>query len=215
MSKKNNKKRWNNQHQEQLRREREEAEKKAARAAKKAEKEVEAAGGMLLGEVQEEAAEAAAAPAAAGAASTKGAARKTRGAHALKASTLKVASGSSISKSPANKNTRKILKGVPVGMAQRKLKLRKGAVVRGIKITDADSKNKVLDELKAEMAMGMMVDGTGEGGAGIGERLTTKQVHARRTAAQKRKSKTKTRVTGNEFQGKLVHHKVSCGPPGG
>lgn len=65
------------------------------------------------------------------------------------------------------------------------------------------------------MAMGMMVEGAGEGGTGPGERLSTKQVHARRNAMQKMKAKTKKRVTGNEFQGKLNHHKVSCGPPGG
>ena len=211
MSKKNSKKRWNNQHQEMLKREKEEAAKKAEKAAKKAQKDHEEAGGMLVdGEEIPTAA-------AAAAASKRGATRKTRGAHALKASTLKVAStGASIGKSPVNKNTRKVLKGVPVGLAQRKLKLRKGTVVRGIKITDADSKNKVLDELKAEMAMGMMVDGVGgEGGTGFGERLSTKQVHARRNQAQKMKSKTKVRVTGNEFQGKLMHHKVKCGVPGG
>jgi hypothetical protein len=33
------------------------------------------------------------------------------------------------SSAPVNKNTRKILKGVPVGLAQRKLKLRKGTAV--------------------------------------------------------------------------------------
>lgn len=140
MSKKNNKKRWNNQHQEQLRREKMDAEKKAARAAKKAEKDLEAAGAMLTGGEE-------AAPA-----SKKGATRKTRGAHALKASVLKVTAGAAVGKSPTSKNTRKILKGVPVGLAQRKLKLRKGAVVRGVKITDADSKNKVLDELKVRLA---------------------------------------------------------------
>mmetsp|Transcript_35811 Transcript_35811/g.89387 ORF Transcript_35811/g.89387 Transcript_35811/m.89387 type:complete len:204 (-) Transcript_35811:247-858(-) len=203
MSKKNNKKRWNNQHQEQLRREKEDAEKKAERAAKKAEKDLVAAGGMLLDSITEDAPPVA----------TKrgGATRKTRGSHALKAATLKVAAVITKPSAPVNKNTRKILKGVPVGLAQRKLKLRKGTVVRGIKITDADSKNTVLRELKAEMAMGMMLDDA----SGASDRLTTKQVHAKRTAGQKRLSATKVRVTGNEFQGKLVHHKVNCGPPGG
>ena len=196
MSKKNSKKRWTNQHQEMLKREREEAEKKAARAARKAEKEaeaaVEAAGGMLI-------------DGGADALAPKEVAKKAK---ALKASKLKVSSAG-VGKVSANKNTRKILKGVPVGMAQRKVKLRRGAVVRGIKITDADSKDKVINELKAEMAMGMMVDGI------EGSRPSTKEVHRRRNEMQKARSKLKKRVTGNEFSGDLLHHKVKPGVRGG
>ena len=44
---------------------------------------------------------------------------------------------------------------VPVGKVQTKLKLRKGAMVlKGIKVTNADSRNKILAELKAEVAKG-------------------------------------------------------------
>lgn len=138
MSKKNSKKRWNNQHQESMRREAEEAEKKAKRAAKMAEKTAEASGAMM----------------------TDGASAKIKAGRASKSSgaaaALKVSRASL--KTPPTKNTRKIIKGVRVGEVQKKLKLRKGATVRGIKITNADTKNKVLAELKAEAAFRMQLD---------------------------------------------------------
>jgi hypothetical protein len=45
-----------------------------------------------------------------------------------------------------------------VGIAQRKIKVRLGQVVRGIKITDSDSKNKVLDELKVGLCHSRVSD---------------------------------------------------------
>ena len=114
MSKKNSKKRWHNQHQESMRREAEEAEKKAKRAAKMAEKAAEESGAMM----------------------TDGASAKIKAGRASKSSVaadaLKVSRASL--KTPPTKNTRKIIKGVRVGEVQKKLKLRKGATVRGIKI---------------------------------------------------------------------------------
>lgn len=138
MSKKNSKKRWHNQHQESMRREAEEAEKKAKRAAKMAEKAAEESGAMM----------------------TDGASAKIKLGRASKSSVaadaLKVSRASL--KTLPTKNTRKIIKGVRVGEVQKKLKLRKGATVRGIKITNAESKNKVLAELKAEAAFRMQLD---------------------------------------------------------
>ena len=61
-------------------------------------------------------------------------------------------------KTPPTKNTRKIIKGVRVGEVQKKLKLRKGGHRPSIKITNAESKNKVLAELKAEAAFRMQLD---------------------------------------------------------
>ena len=40
----------------------------------------------------------------------------------------------------------------------KKVKLRKGATVRGIKIVDGDTKRAVIEELKAEAAMAMALD---------------------------------------------------------
>ena len=150
MSKKNSKKRWNNQHQESMRREREEAEAKAARAAKREEKLMETMGVMGVdggdGVVEAKAV---------GKTKTRAGKPKVRDSQAP--SRLLKVSKTALGKKTggATKNSRKIIKNVPVGKVQTKLKLRKGAMVRGIKVTNADSRNKILAELKAEAAMAM------------------------------------------------------------
>ena len=144
MSKKNSKKRWKNQHEEALRLERLDAEKKAARAAKRAEKLREASGEMMTDDGGSDA-------------GRRGAGGKKKGAaKALGGGALAVQA--TLRTTPSTKNSRKIVKGVRVGLIQKKLKLRKGATIRGIKIVDADSKQRVLDELKAEAAFKMAVD---------------------------------------------------------
>ena len=150
MSKKNSKKRWNNQHQESMRREREEAQAKAARAAKREEKLLETMGVMGVdggdGVVEAKAV---------GKTKTRAGKPKVRDPQAP--SRLLKVSKTALGKKTggATKNSRKIIKNVPVGKVQTKLKLRKGATVRGIKVTNSDSKNKILAELKAEAAMAM------------------------------------------------------------
>lgn len=149
MSKKNSKKRWNNQHQESMRREREEAAAKAARAAKREEKVLETLGVMGVdgGDGLVEAKTV-------GKTKTRAGKPKVRDAQAP-SKLLKVSNTALVKKTGKTKNSRKIIKNVPVGKVQTKLKLRKGATVRGIKVTNSDSKNKILAELKAEAAMAM------------------------------------------------------------
>ena len=149
MSKKNSKKRWNNQHQESMRREREEAAAKAARAAKREEKVLETLGVMGVdgGDGLVEAKTV-------GKTKTRAGKPKVRDAQAP-SKLLKVSKTALVKKTGKTKNSRKIIKNVPVGKVQTKLKLRKGATVRGIKVTNSDSKNKILAELKAEAAMAM------------------------------------------------------------
>jgi hypothetical protein len=53
----------------------------------------------------------------------------------------------------------KVVRGVRVGHVMKKVKLRKNAVVRGIKIVDADTKRAVVDELKAEAALALVGGG--------------------------------------------------------
>ena len=150
MSKKNSKKRWNNQHQESMRREREEATAKAARAAKREEKVLETLGVMGVdggdGLVEAKAKT-----------KTRAGKPKVRDAQAP-SKLLKVSKTALVKKTGGagkTKNSRKIIKNVPVGKVQTKLKLRKGATIRGIKVTNSDSRNKILNELKAEAAMAM------------------------------------------------------------
>jgi hypothetical protein len=152
MSKKNSKKRWNNQHQESMRREREEAAAKAARAAKREEKVLETLGVMGVdggdGLVEAKAV---------GKLKTRAGKPKVRDAQAP-SKLLKVSKTALVKKTGGagkTKNSRKIIKNVPVGKVQTKLKLRKGATIRGIKVTNSDSRNKILNELKAEAAMAM------------------------------------------------------------
>ena len=152
MSKKNSKKRWNNQHQESMRREREEAAAKAARAAKREEKVLETLGVMGVdggdGLVEAKAV---------GKTKTRAGKPKVRDAQAP-SKLLKVSKTALVKKTGGagkRKNSRKIIKNVPVGKVQTKLKLRKGATIRGIKVTNSDSRNKILNELKAEAAMAM------------------------------------------------------------
>ena len=150
MSKKNSKKRWNNQHQESIRREREEAEAKAKRAAKREEKVLESMGVMGVdggdGAVQVKTV---------GKAKTRAGKPKVRDSQAP-SKLLKVSKTALLKKTAGKtKNSRKIIKNVPVGKVQTKLKLRKGATIRGIKVTNSDSRNKILNELKAEAAMAM------------------------------------------------------------
>jgi hypothetical protein len=148
MSKKNSKKRWTNQHQESLRREKEEAEAKALRAAKREEKVLETMGVMGVdGEGVETTG---------GGGKTKTRAGKPKVKDSQAPSTLLRVAKTVLKKAGGKtKHSRKIIKNVPVGKVQTKLKLRKGATVRGIKVTDSDSRNKILSELKAEMAMAM------------------------------------------------------------
>jgi hypothetical protein len=56
------------------------------------------------------------------------------------------------------KGLQKIVRGVRVGHVMKKVKLRKNATVRGIKIVDGDTKRAVINELKAEAAMAMALD---------------------------------------------------------
>ena len=167
MSKKNNKATYRRAQEEAKRLEREAAEKKAAKAAKRAERAAEEAaerdGAMLTDD--DERANAAAAAAAAAKTKTK---TKTKGAAAKGGgggggALLGVARGGvgGVVKRERRagasvRGSRKMVKGVPVGRVGAKIKLKLGCSVRGIKIVDAESRNKVIAELKAEAAMKMM-----------------------------------------------------------
>ncbi|MDA9098879.1 hypothetical protein N9L76_08110, partial [bacterium] len=153
----NSKKRWNNQHQESMRREKLEAEAKALKAKKREEKALELVGDMA-GEMAVDND---------GARDNKQSIKpgKTRAGKAKVAdsqapSKLLLGARQTLKKNTAGgktKNTRKIIKNVRIGKGvQTKLKLRKGAVIRGVKVTNADSRNKILASLKAEAAMAMV-----------------------------------------------------------
>ena len=165
MSKKNNKATYRRAQEEAKRLEREAAEKKAAKAAKRAERAAEEAaerdGAMLTDDDARANAAAAAAAAAKTKTKTKGAAAKGGGGGG--GALLGVARGGvgGVVKRERRagasvRGSRKMVKGVPVGRVGAKIKLKLGCSVRGIKIVDAESRNKVIAELKAEAAMKMM-----------------------------------------------------------
>mmetsp|Transcript_29755 Transcript_29755/g.73728 ORF Transcript_29755/g.73728 Transcript_29755/m.73728 type:complete len:149 (+) Transcript_29755:87-533(+) len=147
MSKKNNKGTHRRAHAESMRKEKEDQVKKEATRAKKDEKDAEAAGAMMTDAAKSSGKK------------SRANVNKTNVVNGYRVKTdllSKPASGGVGKGKNAKKNTHKIIKGVRVGVAQAKLKLRKGSMVRGIKITDADSRNAVLSELKAEAAMKMV-----------------------------------------------------------
>lgn len=145
MSKKNSKKNHQKMRNTAMAREEEEAAKKAARAAKRAAQVAEAAGEMAVEEAP-------------GKTSTSKAAKKKVSlvkALGAKGATLKRVGKKGVAD---KKGLQKIVRGVRVGHVMKKVKLRKGATVRGIKIVDGDTKRAVIDELKAEAAMAMALD---------------------------------------------------------
>jgi|TARA_B110000977_G_scaffold199757_1_gene288102 hypothetical protein len=156
MSKKNSKKRWNNQHQESMRREKMEADAKDAKAAKRDEKVLELVGEMAVDSSGSGARKATTTSSVK--TKTRAGKPKVRDSQAPSAA-LKV--GRAVLKKNTvggkTKNTRKIIKNVRLGKGvQTRLKIRKGDTIRGIKVTDSDSRNKILASLKAEAAMAMV-----------------------------------------------------------
>ena len=145
MSKKNSKKNHQKMRNTAMAREEEEAAKKAARAAKRAAQAAEAAGEMAVDDAP-------------GKTSTSKVAKKKVSlvkALGAKGATLKRVGKKGVAD---NKGLQKIVRGVRVGHVMKKVKLRKDATVRGIKIVDGDTKRAVIEELKAEAAMAMALD---------------------------------------------------------
>ena len=166
MSKKNNKATYRRAQEEAKRLEREAAEKKAAKAAKRAERAAEEAAERDGAMLTDDDARANAAAAAAAAAKTKtktktkGAAAKGGGGGCALLGVARGGVGGVVKRErragASVRGSRKMVKGVPVGRVGAKIKLKLGCSVRGIKIVDAESRNKVIAELKAEAAMKMM-----------------------------------------------------------
>ena len=166
MSKKNNKATYRRAQEEAKRLDREAAEKKAAKAAKRAERAAEEAAERDGAMLTDDDARADAAAAAAAAAKTKtktktkGAAAKGGGGGGALLGVARGGVGGVVKRErragASVRGSRKMVKGVPVGRVGAKIKLKLGCSVRGIKIVDAESRNKVIAELKAEAAMKMM-----------------------------------------------------------
>ena len=150
MSKKNSKKNHQKMRNTAMAREEEEAAKKAARAAKRAAQAAEAAGEMAVDNPPTDKSSDA---------KTSGKKKKVSYVKALGAKGAVHKKALGLKGVSDKKGLGKVVRGVRVGHVMKKVKLRKNAVVRGIKIVDADTKRAVVDELKAEAALALVGGG--------------------------------------------------------
>jgi len=95
----------------------------------------------------------------------------------------------------AEKHKRKIERQAAAGVVKKKTKgirIRKGVRIRGIKVTDADSRREALQRLKAEAAMSKMdIEEDGEGAAAAGAAGKPKRKKIIKIVKKKKKSSSK------------------------